>query len=235
MATGMQHGLEGTVTTEPWAFESGAIECDAHWCVRPRGTPALDRLISGLQRPRRGRARQPARAAGQEGSVLQHLMTACDPVAAVAGGTDWSPDAALRELAQRTRCVPDAVVARVTGRAPCDLVDLQAHEEVCRALGVGLVLSHPHPSSITVVRIEADRNLWLQKKGGSAWEPAPWCKGPVGEAAIRSVIRQKARELAALPETLMADLRKAAELCGLPKPYPRTKKDLAALIALRAG
>ena len=153
-------------------------------------------------------------------------MAAADPVNAVAGGTDWRADVAIREFSNRTRSISNAAVAEATLDDPRTVAGEAAFREVCSAIGVGLILED---EGFRVVKLCPDKNLWLAK-ASEGWETVPWCMAPIGQDAAAGLIVDKARERATDPRSSMRELRRIAIACGLSKPLPRAKNALCALI-----
>lgn len=214
---------------EEWSVESPCVESDASWRPAAAGTPALDRLIS-RQTPARRRGGRADRGARADSSALRHVMAASDPVNAVAGGSDWRAETALREFAHRTRRVSESAVAAVLSDDPLSEDGARAFEEVCAAVGVGLIVQGPE-GGVRVVRLCEHKNVWLRRgSAGGAWDAVAWCKAPVGADRARALLAHKSRERAADPAARMSELRSIAESCGLPRPLPRSKKALADLI-----
>lgn len=229
---------------EQWALdESPCVESDATWRTTVANTPALDRLIARqASGRRRSGASTSASASGAgagggvrraDSSALRHIMAASDPVNAVAGGSDWRADTALREFANRTRSVSESAVSGALQDDPLSERGEAAFREVCAALGVGLIVQG---EGFRVVKLCEEKNVWLARTGAGAgagaWDTVPWCRAPVGARAARALMADKGRACAAEPTTTsMRELRAVAESCGLPRPLPRSKQALCELIA----
>ena len=211
---------------EEWSFESPHVESDASWRTTVATTPALDRLIA-RQTSGRKRTGGGGRVARPDASVLKHLMAASDPVNAVAGGTDWRAETALREFANRTRSVSDSAIAAVLSDDPLTEAGESAFREVCTALGVGLIVQ---TDGFKVIKLCESKNVWLERSGATAWGTVAWCKAPVGSDSARALMADKGRARAADPAASMRELRAVAESCGLPRPLPRSKRSLSDLI-----
>lgn len=154
-------------------------------------------------------------------------MVASDPVNAVAGGCDWRAETALREFAHRTRSVSDSAISAVLSDDPLSESGEAAFREVCTALGVGLIVQ---AEGFKVVKLCAEKNVWLARTDASAWDTVAWCKAPVGADTVRALMADKGRARASEHATSMRELRAIAESCGLPRPLPRSKQALSDLI-----
>lgn len=214
-------------TTESWGFESPSIECARSWCPVRRDAADLDRLIQSVQRRK---PEMTALTAGEDlgDSIVHHLMSACDPVDAIAGGTDWKAERALREFAARTMAIPSAQVSRVvSGADPLTEEGSGAYSDVCAGLGVGLILCSGNAST-RVIKLCPDKNVWLDK-ADDGWSVATFARYPINREATQSLIRTRFRTAAQNPSLGIKQLRELAEQAGIEKPYPRTKAGIAEL------
>lgn len=220
--------------TEAWSFESAAIESDKIWLPTRCEAPALDKLIQGIHA-----SRKPPRASPSSSlvTILHHVVSAGDPVNAIAGGTTWSAERALREFAGRTLSITPAQVAKViSGADPFCEDGTGALSAVCGALGVGLIVQSA--PKIRVIKICPEKNVWLERRGngngdGDEWQAVPWCTHPVNKVSAEALIRERCRICAENPLTGIKELREIAELTGINRPYPRTKAALAELLLSR--
>ena len=215
--------------TEPWVFDSPAIENPRSWGRAPRSAPALDRLIASVSS---GGRREPARAR-RDDTIAHHVMSASDPVDAISGGSAWRAERALGEFAKRMS-LPSAQVAKVVSGADPFLDEASAaYSDVCGALGVGLVVQNG--SEIRVIRICPDKNVWLQRGESGGWSAADRCKNSVGRGEIEAMIRERCASAAKNPGSSIKELRHYADHLGIPRPHPRTKSALANVLLAAAA
>ena len=168
-------------------------------------------------------------------------MSAGDPVNAIAGGTSWSAERALREFAGRTLSVTPGQVSKViSGADPFCEDGAGALSDICGALGVGLIVQSA--PKIRIIKICPEKNVWLERRGdgdgdgdgdGGGWQAVPWCTHPVNKASAEALIRERCRICAENPLAGIKELREIAELSGIDRPYPRTKAALAELLLSR--
>jgi hypothetical protein len=217
-------------TTESWGFESPEIECARSWCPARREAADLDRLVQSVQRRKtEATASATASASGSTATIAHHVMSACDPVDAIAGGTNWKAERALREFAARTMSIHSAQLSKVvSGADPFTEEGAGAYSDVCAGLGVGLVLCRGN-APVKVIKICPEKNVWLEKSA-DGWSPAAFARHPIGKEATEALIRARCRTAAQNPSLGIKQLRELAEQAGIEKPYPRSKAGIAELL-----
>lgn len=190
----------------------------------------LDRLIQSVQRRKPEPASASASGSGSVATIVHHLMSACDPVDAIAGGTNWRAERALREFAARTMSIQAAQVSKVvSGADPFTEDGAGAYSDVCSGLGVGLVLCRGN-ASIRVIKICPEKNVWLEKASDGSWSASTIARNPVNREATEAFIRTRCRTAAQNPSLGIKQLRELAEQAGIEKPYPRSKAGIAELL-----
>lgn len=217
-------------TTEAWGFESPSIECARSWCPVRRDAADLDRLIQSAQRRKPEMTASASASASASGTTIaHHVMSACDPVDAIAGGTNWKAERALRQFAARTMSIQAAQVSKVvSGADPFTEEGAGAYSDVCAGLGVGLILCRGN-ASIRVIKICPEKNVWLEK-AADGWSLATFARYPISKEATEALIRTRSRTAAQNPSLGIKQLRELAEQAGIEKPYPRSKAGIAELL-----
>lgn len=200
-------------------FESDAIENKGSWIETNNDTPKISKLLS--RQSSKGRR---VNSSKKKRGVLYHLMLASDPVNAVAGGSNWSEISALREIASRTRKITLVAVAEAAKDDPLSTTGKQSFSDICAVLEVGLVIDH---GGLHIVKTCEAKNVILTFKNG-IWEPVEWCKDPVSESLLPSLLKKRCLELANDASTPMQILRTCAAF--LQTPCARSKKDLAEIV-----